>query len=369
MKILVDARMVGNELHGIARYVCDFVQGMREIDPDQKFPYQLVFLVQDRLISGHRFSPYETLECKIPFLSPAELVKLPGFIREFKPQVFHSTSHASLLTCPVPWIQTIHDLNHLKFGGIHHRLYYQAIMKPFAARAKALCTISEFSRSEIARWLKRDPSTIEVVPNPIDSKDAEPEHEAEFLKLAREVGVKPGKFLFTVLNPKEHKNGQFLAEVYRVYRSLHLSAPGSAEPLPLVVRGMRGFDTEGILELPELETGPLKWWMKSAAGFYSPSLYEGFGRPPVEAFCQGTPVIASLIEPHEESLGEFQGAGVDLVETTDFYAWVESMKKIEIGAYPQPETASRNIIAQRYHPKAIANHMDRIYRRVLGFSL
>src|SRR5690606_38004513 len=137
---------VGEALHGIARYVTLLARGLSQLEGE--LPYEPVFLTHGQRFEAG-FHGFETWPHAVPFLDPREQVSLPIALKRGRADFYHSTSFSSLLWSPVPWLVTIHDLNHLEWGGLKERIYYGTLLKRFARGARQLMTVSEFSRREL----------------------------------------------------------------------------------------------------------------------------------------------------------------------------------------------------------------------------
>src|SRR5690606_12467982 len=123
---------------------------------------------------------------RAPFLSIGELVGIHSALRYAAASLYHSPTFSSLVSAPCPWVQTIHDLNHLTYGSLSQRLYYRRILRPFARRARQVITISEFSRSEIAPWIGVPPESLAIAPNALTIEHDLP---VDRLKLLGQIGL------------------------------------------------------------------------------------------------------------------------------------------------------------------------------------
>lgn len=321
MKVLVDARMIGPHGHGIARYVRSIARAQQawRANPEQ-FPgsewVELVFLTDARFPQ----EGWPQTSARSKFLSPREWWEIPQKIREIGATHYHSPSFASLPSCPVPVLQTVHDLNHLQFGGIFDRLYYEVLLAPFARAARGLWTVSEFSQRELADFLGRPLSEISVLYNAVEPEPAPTPHRRA--AVLNDLGLIDGKFLLCLGNPKPHKNTKML-------RAAHAAA-GISDQLPLVVADRLAEDQVRVL-------------IHACRALLSPSLYEGFGLPPLEAALLGKEVLVSDIPPHREVLA--CASGVQFLSPLSSGAWVNAMRRL--AAFPpHPVEVTQNPFTQ-----------------------
>lgn len=192
----------------------------------------------------------------------------------------------------VPHVQTLHDLQHLdlpEFFSPVDKLYRRAVYERAARRADVVITISGFAKARIAEHLALPEDRIVVAPLGVD--------------LARYTTA-PGPKEEFVLYPARgwpHKNHARLVAAMEIVRRRR---PG----LRLV---LTGGDLERLGPLPEwvdvrglVSSEELQHLFRTASVLAFPSLYEGFGLPPLEAMASGCPVAASDVGSIPEVVGD-----------------------------------------------------------------
>lgn len=341
-RVVLDARMVGRQGHGIARYVEGLLEGLCDLERD----YSLVALVgpapSDRLLRL-RERGLVLDEVRAPFLAWSELLEIPQALRRLGASLYHSPSFSSLWYCPCPHVQTVHDLNHLSFGGIQKKIYYQLLLKRFALRARALMTVSDFAREEISAWLGIEPTALSVIRNPIEVMPGTPDPESTLGPLS----LRRGAYFVALANRKPHKNLEMLERAHSRYRE-----EGGAWPL--------------FVPVGEIDDARLSDIVSGAGALLSPSLYEGFGRPPIEALLAEVPVVVSDIPAHREAVGWIPGSGIRWADPSDPTEWSAAMKECEFGQIGLPSDEARWDLAERHEKGQISKDLDAIYRAVLG---
>jgi glycosyltransferase involved in cell wall biosynthesis len=199
--------------------------------------------------------------------------------------------------------------------------YLNRHVRATATAADGILTISEFSKKEMVEQLEVDPAKVHVVYPGLDHARHAPS--TEDIVLARAALGLTRPYLLMVSTVEPRKNMPFLVEVFD-----RLSAFDG----DLVVAGMPGWQYEPILEamrtarraeriryLEYVDEEHLAGLYAGAELFVFPSLYEGFGFPPLEAMRCGTPVVSS----DGGSLAEALGEGAEVLSSFETDAWVE----------------------------------------------
>ena len=234
-------------------------------------------------------------------------------------------------------VVTVHDMVYKSFPGtVRGRTKYMLDigLKRSMKRADLIVTDSEFSKSEIIKYFPRYENKIRVVPCGVDLERFHPCEAPERIPAVKKsLGIEGDYFLYVgTIEPR--KNLERLITAYSAF----VKKAGSNAP-KLVLAGGKGWLDQGIYGrveklgltdrviftkyVPSEDMNPL---MYGALAFVFPSLYEGFGMPPLEAMACGVPVLAS----GEASLPEVTGDCA--------------------------------VICDAYAPKSIADGMYRLYR-------
>ena len=200
-------------------------------------------------------------------------------------------------------VATIHDMSYLvnpKWFSLPYRLFYRLMTPLMASHARRLITVSEFSKGEIVRLLKVSPDKVSVIHNAPSGCFLHGEGECVNTS---ENAHSTDKFILTVSSLDPRKN---LSLVFEAYGK-------SAQRLPLYVVGER-YPVFGKLEVPwndnikflgRISDEELRSYYAHASLFVYPSLYEGFGMPPMEAVaCGCRNIVLSDIPVFREVYGD-----------------------------------------------------------------
>lgn len=180
------------------------------------------------------------------------------------------------------------------------RLWLKMSLKKSCRHADHIVTVSEFSKREIIKYLQIPQKQVSVIPNAVDHGIYHAGYtKRQIQKALDKYGICQEYFLYLgTIEPR--KNLERLIGAYE-----RLCRENTHAPL-LVLAGARGWLCDGIYKKArnspvrdkilftgyvEQEDSPVL--MCGAKAFVFPSLYEGFGMPPLEAMACGTPVIAS----------------------------------------------------------------------------
>lgn len=176
--------------------------------------------------------------------------------------------------------------------------------------ADRIITISEFSKSEIIKHLNVPEEKITVMPCGVDRERFYYDGSDYSRKVAENYGIKRDYFLYLgTLEPRKN-----ITRIVSAYAKL--KEENGVVPL-LVLAGRKGWMYDEIFDIVKqlnldndviftdyVKNEDVPWLMREAKVFLFPSLYEGFGLPPLEAMACGTPVITSKVSSLPEVVGD-----------------------------------------------------------------
>lgn len=245
-----------------------------------------------------RLRDVELLDDDFPLLHPLEPLWLARRLAKRRPRAYFSPAFNATPLTQVPFVFTIFDLIHLHFR--HERTlakdaYYRLVVRPAARRAVRIVTGSEFSKAEILEWAHLPDERVVVIGCGVEGF------------APHGPGYAPGyRYLLYVGNHKPHKNVGRLVEAFAhaaARRDLRLLLTGTPT-LDLAAAVQRHGLSDRIEFLGSVADGDLAALYRGAEALVFPSLYEGFGLPPLEAMACGTPVVSSDRTALREALGD-----------------------------------------------------------------
>lgn len=301
MRIGVDARPLREkQTSGIPRYVRSLLAALAEIDK-----------VNEYVLYAHK-----DFDFKLPprfskrsgaltrYGSVWMQAELPFWLTQDNIDVFWGTQHILPLRMSkkIKGILTMHDLVHYVFPETMKPLNLfinRLIIPPSVHRTDAIVAISHWTLSDVKKYLNPHPKVMKVAHLGV-GKNFYPRDVSQSKSLLREKFQITKPFLLTVGTFEPRKN---IAGIFKAYSLL-------ADKIPhdLVVVGQKGWKNKQVLDemlksrissrihlLGYVEDELIPNLYSAADIFIFPSLYEGFGLPPLEAMACAVPVVSSNI--------------------------------------------------------------------------
>ena len=330
MRIAIDARKLHD--YGIGTYVRNVLRYLGRIDRENE--YVLLCRKADcDAVRGYGEN-FRALPEPSANYSVMEQIRLPIALKRAGADVFHAPHYVLPPLLPCPSVVTIHDCIHLMFPEyLPNKLAYmyaRTFMTIAARRSSKVLTVSEASKRDILHFFKIPSSKVEVIYNAIDDRfDREPE--MEDVVRVRERYQLNDPFLLYAGNIKPHKNVDRVIEAFarlkkRGFESLKLLIIGDEiSKNPQLRRAVHRHQLhQHVRFLGFVPDATLAVLYRLADVFVFPSLYEGFGLPPLEAMASGTPVVTSNVS----SLPEVVGDAALLVDPRDAEAIAGAVQRI-----------------------------------------
>ena len=337
MRIGIDYTAAVHQRAGIGRYTRELVAALSARDRINQY----VLLVSGRGDAGdglpqlgsnfrrrllplsHRWTTLLWQRLRLPL--PVELVT--GRLN-----LFHSPD---FVLPPVRWggrLLTVHDLSFIRYPDLAApglAWYLEDAVRRSVARADLIFADSKATRDDLLElWQVREKRMVVVYPG-VGRSFAPVTVRARLEEIRRRYGLPP-RFFLSVGTLEPRKNYPALLAAYARARS-------SGMEHGLVVGGAEGWGYEAIYRavdrlglkgavrflgfVPEADLPAL---YSLADAFLYPSLYEGFGLPPLEAMACGTPVLAS----DAPSLPEILGRAAQLLDPFDEEGWAAALRRV-----------------------------------------
>lgn len=317
MRIAIDLTSLADNFSGIERFAASIALAMVEHDAVDDFT--LIFKDDVHSLFGRCVRQKNVNTVIVASNGKSKLyvsqVTLPRHLKAIQADVY------LFLAFPAPYLfasgkalSTVHDLSCLdcpETMTAKSRLYWRVLDKRAATRQPNVLTISEFSKSRIVHHYGIPAERVNVIYCGID-RDKFSAHRTDSeskAQLAEKYSL-PDKFILSLSTLEPRKNLRLLITAWT-----HLREEGRLQE-NLVLAGRRGWKLDELFSsLPEsikdgvhvtgfVDDEDLPSLYAMADLFVSPSIYEGFGMPPLEARVAGAKVLCSDIPCHQEIFGD-----------------------------------------------------------------
>jgi len=278
-----------------------------------------------------------------------------------------------------PYVITVHDLLEHMYGShdsspLRRSMHFFLTRRVLRGAARVLA-VSQFTKNEIHKLLAIPDNRIEVVYNAIDERFLHGHAtEADRAMIAQRYQVNY-PFILYAGSIRPHKNVVRIIEAFSALKS-ELAKEGQFEDLKLIIIGddvvghprlRRTVVRSGVqLDVRFLGFVPievLRIFYDVAKVFVFPSLYEGFGLPPLEAMAHGTPVVAS----NTSSLPEVVGNAALMVNPENVFEIRRGLQQALLDPAARERMKERGYAqAQRFSWTGSVARILEIYREVAG---
>jgi glycosyltransferase involved in cell wall biosynthesis len=336
VRIGIDYTAAVHQGAGIGRYTRELVRALVELNGKHQY---VLFAAVGGQLPGETIQPASVPMRTVPISDRTLAIlwhrlRLPLWVELVTGQVdvFHSPDFVLPPVRRARTLVTVHDLSFIRYpqhadAGLE--AYLSSVVPRSVQRADLVLADSRSTKDDLVELLAVQPAKIEVVYPGVDPR-FHPIEDQILLKEVRERYHLPSRFVLGLGTLQPRKNFIGLIEAFADLRS-------TIRDLRLVIVGGRGWLYESIFATVErlgveekvifpgyVADEDLPALYNLAELFVFPSLYEGFGLPPLEALACGTPVVSSTASSLPEVMGE---AGL-MVEATDIEALTGAMTRV-----------------------------------------
>lgn len=314
MVIAVNTRfLLKGQLEGCGYFIQETFRILTKRYPQHQFyflfdrPYSNEFIFSDNVVPLVVSPP-----ARIPLLWKVWFdVSIPGILKKIKADVFVSPDGFCSLHTSIPQCIVVHDLAFLHQPSSYkkiHVAYLKRFMPRFVKKAAAIATVSNFSKNDLIKQYRLNPSAISVVYNGVRSSFGSIEMNREMIKIKYTEGM---EYFIYVGAIQPRKNLVHLLKAFSVFKKRMQSN------MKLVFAGRMAWKNETFEELlksykyrndvvftgylPEKELADL---LGASYALVYPSLFEGFGVPVLEAMKTGVPALTSENSSMQEIAGD-----------------------------------------------------------------
>ncbi len=351
---------------GIHIYIAHLLQHLPQVD--EAFRYTVYTNAQPAIRARLRSTRWPTAR---PLARIAwEQIAQPLALRRDRPDLLHAAAFVAPLLSSRPTVVTVYDLSFAVLPDVFRGLnqtYLRTFVRRGVRRARRVIAISDHTRHDVHRLYGVPLDRIDVAYPGVDLRFRPlPRQEVDAFRRRQQL---PERFFLYLGTLEPRKN---------LGRLIDALASSENRDWRLVLVGGKGWMVEDLfakvkslgLEKRVRFAGyapgeDLPLWYNAATAFIYPSLYEGFGIPPLEAMACGTPVIASNAASLPEAVGD---AGLT-VGPEDTSGLAHAMRRVWDDAALLGELSRRGIDqARRFSWEATAKATVESYRRALGIG-
>jgi glycosyltransferase involved in cell wall biosynthesis len=315
MRIGIDARFFGSIGKGLGRYTQKLIENIEALDDQNQY---FVFLRKE---NWEEYQPrnknFQKVLADIPWYGLREQFQFPKIIKKHKLDLMHFPHFNVPVFYKGKFVVTIHDLILLHhstkrastlspFFYFFKKTAYNFVIRRAVRKSEKIIAVSKHTKGDIEKYFGTPSEKIIVTYEAIDASQKALSEPGE--KILKKYGImKP--YLLYVGNAYPHKNLERLVLVFREIRKkhphLHLVFVGKED---YFYRRLKKFVSDNFAKnvifadyVPDDHLGIV---YRDALLYVFPSLYEGFGLPPLEAMARNIPVASSSASCLPEILGE-----------------------------------------------------------------
>ena len=322
MKIGISTSVIQRGHSGVGQYVLSLVHALLPAAAEHEFT--LYVLEDDLPLFSFAATAMRIETVAERHRSPLRNIwwhhtTLPALVRRAGLDVLHIPSYRRMLwSRPCALVATIHDLAPFRFPGKYDwaRMFYgRVIARQLAQRQDEIVAVSRLTARDVETFFQVPAARVTVVPNGLDHERFKPGSQlrAHALVCVPRCIAEPF-FLYVARLELPAKNHVRLIAAFNAFKA----ATGS--PWKLVLAGSEWHGAKAIHAFADaspfardihrlgfVSSSDLPDWYRAADVFVFPSLFEGFGLPPLEAMACGCPVLSSTRGALAESVGETDG--------------------------------------------------------------
>jgi len=376
VKVAIDIRRMAE--FGIGTYTRNVVRALGRLDRENH--YVLIGSPQKVAEIGPLPSNFEPVIQLDPDTSLRGWLKCRAIVRQLGCDLLHIPHLFSLpLQLSCPYVITVHDVLEHMYRARDHSNLRRSLHFHFTRRAlkhaARIFAVSKYSKSEVEKLFGIAGEKIEVVYNAIDERFLRGHaSEADKQSLAERYLVNY-PFILYAGRISPHKNLVRIIEAFSALKA-ELEKDDKYPDLKLIIIGdelskhpdlrrtvIRGGVQNDVRFMGFIPIEVLRIFYDAAKIFVFPSLYEGFGMPPLEAMAHGTPVVTS----NTSSLPEVVGKAAVLVNPENVFEIMRALHRVLLDQALREKLKSRGYEqGAKFSWDASARKMLAVYQDVAG---
>lgn len=306
--IAIDGRELTNKGTGIGRYTENLIKHLLKIDKQTRY----YVLTNGKNIYLGKHKNLTVISSKKMKRRTWETRFVPQIMKKYKVNLFHNTRSGNTFfeVLDIPYVTTVHDIIPLKFEEEFPQKTverWKNSFSPYVDGAKHIISISKKTSEDLVGFTGIDERKISLIYQGIDSKNKRISKEEARLLVKQQYDLEQ-PYILTVGRSQHYKNIKALIKAYSILpdeirKKVKLVITGNgAENYKLMINELSLQEDVKLLGYVPDQFLPILF--SASELFVFPSLYEGFGLPPLEAMAYGVPVISSNMDTMVEVLEE-----------------------------------------------------------------
>jgi glycosyltransferase involved in cell wall biosynthesis len=368
LKIAIDIRRMTE--FGVGTYIRNVVRTLGRLDCENEF---LLFGSPEKVHEiGSLPANFQTVPLNASDRSLQGYREFRTALRRLQCDLVHVPNLFSVpRMLPCPYVMTVHDmLEHMsgapEQSGLRRSFHFQLTKRVLAGAAR-IFAVSNFTRNEIEKLFDIPPDHVDVVYNAIDERFLHGHASAADRDLIARRYQVTYPFLLYAGRISPHKNVVRMIEAFSALKT-ELERDEAYPDLKLIIIGddlsgnpdlrrtvVRSGVQHDVRFLGFVPIEVLRIFYDEAKIFVFPSLYEGFGLPPLEAMVHGTPVVTSNVS----SLPEVVGSAAVLVNPENVFEIMRALHRVLM------DKALRERMKERGYQQAAKFSWEKSVRRIL----
>jgi len=374
VRVAIDIRRITE--FGVGTYTRNAIRTLARLDHDNE--YLLIGIPGKLGDIGSLPKNFITVPCQPNEFSVASYLELHSILKDNRCDLLH-VPHLfwKPQRIPCPYVVTVHDLlDHMyrvnSQSSVKRSLHYQ-FTRRVLHRAARIFAVSNFSKADTVRLFGVKPQKIEVIYNAIDDRFRQGHaNEADLQFIAERYQVNH-PFLLYAGRISPHKNVVRIIEAFAALKN-ELSKESLYDDLKLIIIGdevsrhpdlrracVKGGVQNDVRFLGFVPIDVLRLFYDQAKIFVFPSLYEGFGLPPLEAMAHATPVVTS----NTSSVPEVVGNAAVMVNPENVFEIMRALHRVLLDQALREKLKQRGLEqAGKFSWDASVRRMLEIYKEV-----
>ena len=333
-KIIVNGRFMIHKVTGVERYARELLTSLDKIAK----PGEIELVLPPGAFDVPEYKNVKVVNTGRLSNRMWEHISFPLYVKRRRGISLNLCNVAPLTS---PDIVCIHDMKIKACPGFYSKMFlywYRLLFRNETKRAKAILTVSEFSKSEIVRYYKINPKRVHVIYDAWQHYERIDYDDSTLTKY----GLEKGGYYFSLFSLEKNKNFKWIADLAKKKTEQVFAVAGDINN--------HVFSAESKYDYPDnmkflgyVGDSEAKTLCRDCKAFLFPTRYEGFGIPPLEAMGAGAKHVAvsdtevmheifgdsvTYIDPDVARLELNEHAPEAIEATLEKYSWDKSAKRL-----------------------------------------